>query len=494
MSWLEIQTIMPQIILSAFIVAQLLLIAINRSRKAIFYLTLLAIASCLTSYSMILDTINTQATILFYFDGFSLGINAILLFCGLIITLLSYRYLKSALEVHDEFYVLLLLVLLGATLLAISNHFASVFLSIELLSLSLVAMVGYLRRRQQSLEASFKYLILSATASSILLLGMAFIYAYSGEMSFYFISQKTAVADPQVGHIWMFSLGCCLLLAGIAFKLSLVPFHYWTPDVYHGAPAPVAMTLATVSKISVFAVLLKFWFFSNQYIIDTGAEQHIESLMINIIAVIAIASMLVGNLLALFQSNIKRLMAYSSIAHMGYLLIVLYVQNQSSMQLAWESALFYLFVYALATLVVFSFISQTSNAQHPSDNDNWHNWQGLFWRNRLQASTLIAAFLSLAGVPLTAGFIGKFYLVATAVDNHAWALLIALVVGSSISLFYYLKVIFIMFSKRPSQHELPLSGISHAVLIFLAINIIVFGVLPDLISEHVRLVALSHFG
>ncbi len=484
MSSLELFAIAPQLVLSLAIVLQLLLIAIKRSTALIQYFTAISIVFAAGATPLALQAINTQSTILFYLDGFSIGVNLLIFLSSFIVCLISGRYLAISQEVHDEYYVLLLLVVLGASLVSIANHFASVFLGLELLSIALIGMVGYLRNRTQSLEAGFKYLILSATASSVLLFGMAMIYGFSGDMNFNYLSLSyTGVVNEQLQLL--FSAGSVLLIAGIAFKLSLVPFHFWTPDVYQGAPAPVSMLLATVSKTAMFAVLVKFWFFAQLY-------ANVQLMLI--ITVIAFASMLAGNLLALQQTNIKRLLAYSSIAHMGYLLVTLKVLAASSTQLAWESALFYLLTYCLANLLIFTFICQTSKANASVDNDDWQQWRGLFWQSPVQASALICALLSLAGIPLTAGFIGKFYLLTTAVDNGSWWLLASLVAGSGIGLYYYLRIIFVMFANVSEQQPLPLTRVSHALIVSLSLIILVFGILPDIISAEVRLFALSNFG
>ncbi|WP_068547470.1 NADH-quinone oxidoreductase subunit N [Thalassotalea crassostreae] len=519
MSELELLAIAPQIILSAAIVMQLFMIAVKRSINMIQLFTLGSIIIAATSIYLVLPALNTQATILFYFDGFSLGINVLIFASAAVVTIVSNRYLRTGIEVHDEFYVLLLLATLGASILVIANHFASVFLGLELLSISLVAMVCYLRDRSQSLEAAMKYLILSATASSVLLLGMAFIYAYSGDLTFNYINTAVNMVTSEQSRI-LFFVGSVLILCGFAFKLSLAPFHFWTPDVYQGAPAPVTMFLATVSKLSMFAVLVKFWFI---------AEQFKQQQLLTVITIIAIASMLIGNLLALKQRNLKRLLAYSSIAHMGYLLIILKVSAIESLQLAWESALFYLMAYTFSTLLLFTFLGQVSNANKACDVDDLDSLRGFFWQNPMQASCLMVAILSLAGIPLTAGFIGKFYLLSTAVVNDAWVLLSALVVGSAIALYYYLTIIFVMFDKHASTASsvsesnsantsnstntsnsssdssidsdkdspkpiFKLHAIPHILMVTLGITLLLFGIVPDIISEEVRIFALSKFG
>ncbi|MDG1733161.1 MAG: NADH-quinone oxidoreductase subunit N [Thalassotalea sp.] len=486
MSSFELLAISPQLIISLAIVLQMLLIAFKRSTYLIQSFTLASILLAIASSVFTLPALNSQITLLFYLDGFSFSVMNSVLFCSAIVVLVSGNYLKISHEVHDEYYLLVMLVTLGALILSISDHFASVFLGLELLSISLVGLVGYLRDRRQTLEASFKYLILSATASSILLLGMAMLYAYSGDMSFnsiepHYVSSAyidSVAVEPGKDFKFLAQAGSILLLVGIAFKLSLAPFHFWTPDVYQGAPAPVTMLLATVSKIAMFTVLIKFWFISNQYLDQT---------MLSVISIIAVLSMLVGNLLALKQNNIKRLLAYSSIAHMGYLLIILPVISEVSIELAKQSALFYITAYALATLILFTFICETSKSNQSTDFDDCHNWQGLFWLSPIQASAIVFALLSLAGIPLTIGFIGKFYLITSALTNQSWLLLASLVTGSAIGLYYYLRIIFIIFSqpvnRESSSQESEISinsSLSHVLLFSLTLLLLALGIYPDL--------------
>ncbi len=471
MNALELLGLAPQIIISVAIVFQMLLIAVKRSTVIIQLFTLGSLIIATLTLYITLPALDHQITRLFYLDGFSLGVNLIILSCAITVTVVSGRYLKVSQEVHDEYYLLLMLSTLGATLLTISNHFASVFLGLELLSIALVGLVGYLRQRRHTLEASFKYLILSATASSILLFGMAMLYAYSGEMSFNGLLPDTLDKARQSARI-LAQAGTVLVLIGIGFKLSLAPLHFWTPDVYQGAPAPVTMLLATVSKVAMFTVLIKFWFFAQHYL-----DQQLSLIIVGL----AFTSMLVGNLLALQQTNIKRLLAFSSIAHMGYLLIVLMVTSQNSMQLAMQSALFYLMAYCLATLILFTFICETSKANTDSDADNWQHWQGLFWQSPLQATAIIFALLSLAGIPLTAGFIGKFYLLTAAVTNQNWWLLASLVIGSGIGLYYYLRIIFVMFMPIKGGETLPKRGVvGQSLLLGLTLALLTFGLLPQL--------------
>jgi NADH-quinone oxidoreductase subunit N len=478
----ELLAITPQLIISVMLVVMLLAVAWRRSRNLQNQLTLLTLLMAITS-SVLLFAIKPQAvTPLLYFDYAANLINIFLLTCALACVLTSSKYLATMTEVHDEFYLLLLLSVLGANVLVLSKHFAALFIGLELMSISLVGLAGYLRERKQALEASFKLLILSATASSFLMLGVAFVYGVTGSLEFFslgLVSNLQGVAN-LAEHQLIYFAGIVLVLVGLCFKLSIAPFHFWTPDVYHGAPAPVSMLLATVSKGAVLFTLIKLWFASGQ---------QLNSNIVLIISVLAFISMLVGNFLALFQSNIKRLLAYSSVAHMGYILVVLVVKEPQGIVFAQEAAVFYLFTYLTATLIVFLFICQQSKAAWDCDDDQWLSWKGLFWSRPGAALALIIAFLSLAGIPLTAGFIGKFYLINSLVLTREWYLLAALIVGSGLGLFYYLRIIFALFeSDIQNQEKNNNRVLGNALLALFSAVVVFYGVLPDRLSHFLQMI------
>ncbi|PCI63531.1 MAG: NADH-quinone oxidoreductase subunit N [Gammaproteobacteria bacterium] len=468
----QLIAIAPQLILSFGIVLSLLLIAWQRSKWLIqgftFFIFVLALIATLDLYPI--D--NIQVTVLLLVDSYSLVALVLILISALTITVFSGFYLAKYTEVHDEFYLLLQLVILGAAILVISDHFASVFLGFELLSMALVGMVGYFRESDHGLESAFKYLILSATASSFMLLGIAFIYGTTGSLSFAMASN----ANHLIDHLYL--AGIILFLLGLCFKLSLVPFHYWTPDVYQGAPTPVTMLLATVSKVAIFTVLIKYWFSQVNY----GDESLTE-----IISLIAILSMLVGNVMALRQNNIKRLLGYSSIAHMGYLLIILLITSTQNITFAWQAALFYLAAYLLASLLIFMVLI-VSHRKNNSDQIEIVHWRGMFWHQPWLAMAVIISLLSFAGIPLTMGFIGKFYLLVQATQQQLWLLIATLITGSGIALYYYLRIIFVLFAQHQEQSIAPQHGdidnifqpvIARVTIAIFSGAIIVIGIFPD---------------
>ncbi|MEM1434964.1 MAG: NADH-quinone oxidoreductase subunit N, partial [Pseudomonadota bacterium] len=394
----------------------------------------------------------------------------------------SYRYLSGRRGELEEFYLLTLLATLGAMVMVAATHFAAFVLGLEILSISLYAMIAYPEERRPPLEAAFKYLVLSAVASTTMLFGMALAYSATG--SLYFADLSDPAGAAHAAHLLT---GQLLLFAGLAFKLSLVPFHLWTPDVYQGAPAPVGGFIATVSKVAVFALLLR---------LSTAGDSLATPAAFLVVMALAVTSMLVGNLLALLQDNLKRILAYSSVAHMGYLLIALLaLARLPEATFAAEAAFIYLAGYVATTLTAFGVIAALSSAAGGEDAEAVAGYRGLFWRRPLLAACLTTALLSLMGLPLTAGFIGKFYLLAIGAQGALWLLLWALIVGSAVGIYYYLKVIYAMTSQAAGEADAHLreTGVERTLLVTLAVTVIALGVYPTSLINTARAL-LGGFG
>ena len=421
----------PYLILAGGIVLLLLAVAWLRSAAAAFGGCLLVLFGGLAAVPPALDGGAQSIDGLLTVDGFALFFFVLFVLAAVATAILSQRYLAPRAAHRQEFFILLAIAVLGAAVTAAASHFAGLVLGIEVLSVSLYAMIAYPREGRAPLEAAAKYLVLSGAASSTLLFGIALIYMVTGSLGF-----APPAADATPADMLLLRIGQGMLLAGLFFKLSLVPFHMWTPDVYQGAPAPVAGFVATASKGAVFAVLLRYAADAELLAADADALRAV-------IAVIAAASMIGGNLLALLQTSIKRLLAYSSIGHVGYLLIALIVAaTPEGRALGMETALVYLAGYFLMTLAAFGVV--TALSADAADADDLEHYRGLFWRRPLLAAVLAAAALSLAGIPLTIGFIAKFYLVAAGVGGSAWLLVWALILGSAIGVYYYLRIVFAM--------------------------------------------------
>ncbi|MBL6749044.1 MAG: NADH-quinone oxidoreductase subunit NuoN [Nevskia sp.] len=402
-------------------------------------------------------------------DAYSAFYMSLVLATALATATLSYAYMEGHKGNREEVYLLLALSALGGLVMACSRHFASFFVGLELLSLPLYGMIGYLVKERRSLEAAMKYLVLSAAASAFILFGMALVYAQTGSLLFTEIGERAGgFAGPDHS---MLLVGGALILVGIAFKLSLAPFHLWTPDVYEGAPAPVVAYLSTASKTAVFAVLLR-------YFVEAKAYRY--GGLLDVMTVLAVLSIVLGNVLALMQDNIKRLLGYSSIAHFGYILAAFIAAGP----LAVEAVGVYLLTYVVTNLAAFGVVTLMSSPYGEHDADALWDYRGLFWRRPNLSAILTVALLSLAGIPMTAGFIGKFYVFAAGVDKRLWVLMGAVAFGSAIGLFYYLRAMAQLYLRAPwvRKYSAPLDwaqGAGGVMLLALMILMLVLGVFPS---------------
>jgi NADH-quinone oxidoreductase subunit N len=423
--------VVPLFILTSASILILFSIAVKRNHKVIYAITAI---SLLADFLYVINfTAITPSVIepLFVFDGFGVFNVGLILAIALVVTMISYAYFEQREERKEEYYILLILATLGAVVLVISKHFVSLFLGLEILSVSLYSMIAYLRQRERSDEAGLKYLILAAFSSAFLLFGMALVYASTGAMDFIGIG-KFLNQNPNLPLI--FATGISMMIVGIGFKLGVVPFHMWTADVYEGAPAPVTAFIATVSKGGMVALLIRFFSTINGH----------HQFLIMIFTILAIASMFTGNLLALQQKSVKRILAYSSISHMGYLLVAFLAGGD----LGVEAVMFYLVAYFITTTGAFGIVAGLSDKDR--DAELIDDYKGLFWKRPWTAAIFTTMLLSLAGIPLTAGFVGKFYIIAAGVSTEQWLLVVMLVLNSAIGLYYYIKLIAAMFEV---QHE-----------------------------------------
>ena len=430
----QLMALMPILMLSMTAAVLMIQASIKRDQGLAWWITGLGFLLSLWGAGYARD-FSQPVTMLLVVDDWGLFFTTLILVASLVTLILSKDAFSPEGERKEEYYLLLVLSVMGAVILIQSSHMASLLLGMELMGVALYAMIAFPEKGELPLEAAIKYLVLSACASAMLLFGFALIYAATGDLSYAGMGAKAAVAFSQEPVVLM--AGSAMVLAGLGFKLSVVPFHMWTPDVYQGAPTPVTGFLATVSKGAVFVALTRFYLEGQLYQYDS---------LIMALSLVAVASMLVGNWLALRQENIKRLLAYSSIAHFGYLLIVLIAlsiaDNLGANNLIGQAITFYLTAYIVTTLAAFTVVANL--AGEDDSKAMLGAFEGLFWRNPVQASALTVAMLSFAGIPLTAGFIGKFYLITLSIQSQLWILLTALVLGSAIAIYYYLRIIFAM--------------------------------------------------
>jgi len=429
----DLKLILPEIILAGGAVVVMLMIALRRNHFISNVLTLITFAVAFFFLTG-LPKGEQLVTHLFLIDSLGRFLTGLILCAAFVITLYSFPYFHIQKEVKEEYYILLILATLGSVCMTISNHFLSFILSLEVLSVSLFSLIGYLKKEKSSIEAGIKYLIMAAVASAFVLFGFALIYAATGKMNLQDLA--TTFRDAPMNILVL--AGLALTIVGFGFKMALVPFHLWTPDIYSAAPAPVAAFVATISKGAAFVFLLRLFY-------SVGGLLH-EGIWIAF-AVIATASMFIGNWLGLRQQNIKRLIAYSSISHLGYLMVGFLAFSIPGIR----ATAFYLVIYFASILAAFGMITYLSGKK--GEPVMIEDYRGLFWTKPWLAAFFTLVMLSLAGVPFTAGFMGKFYVLASGMNTGKLFLLIVLVVSSTIGLFYYLRVVATMLSRAEVHFE-----------------------------------------
>lgn len=474
MSQKDLLSILPLIFLAGGSLLTMILMTFKRKHELTFIATITVVAASFVAVVYITGLPHSIGN-LFVIDRFALFFQSIILLATLLVSVFSYISLEKFFKEKrkEEYYLLLMLAALGASSIVISVHFISFFVSLELLSVSLYGLIGYYRTEFKSIEAGLKYLIIAAMASAFLLFGMALIYAVSGDMTF----QSVAASIPRLNESsgMMIIAGLGMMVVGIGFKLAVVPFHMWTPDIYEGASSPVTAFIATASKGAMVAVLIRFFILADLWQFTRVME---------VFAGISVLSMLIGNILALMQNNVKRILAYSSIAHFGYVLVPLV----SGDVIGPQAATFYVTTYIIAILAVFGLITVFSASKEEASEISDYN--GLFWKKPFLSIVFTAVLLSLAGIPLTAGFMGKYFILAAGVGNTGWLLVFTLIISSVIGLFYYLRIIAAMIKqdeeKQEASRSLVYSFSGFLVLAFLGVLIVWLGILPSGLMEMVN--------
>lgn len=472
MAFTDLLPVLPHLALGAGAVLVLLLSAGTRRRGLIHAAAGTALLGAFLSLFPAASHAPAAVSPLLFVDRLSILTMGLVLFAALSLWALARPYL----ELHDlpagAFDVLLLLSALGGTVLAASSHAASLFLGVELLGIPLAVLSAYLPARAQGIEAGFKYLVLAGVSAAVLLFGLALLYAEAGDLSLAALLQ----AAPG-GRSALSRLGIALVLAGLGYKLALAPFHQWAPDVYDGAPAPVAALAATVSKAAVIALLLR---------VAPPSLIAQDRFLAALLAAVAVASMTVGNLGAVTQRNVKRMLAYSSVSHSGYLLVAFLSPGPFA-----ETAIL-LFLVATVVAGIAAFGSVTLLSLRDRDRDDLDQYEGLFWRRPAEAYILALALLSFLGLPLTAGFIAKFAIVAAGLDAARLTLVVLLSVFTAVSAAYYLRVIMAMFRRHEAypggEHTAgrrrSVLGIS--VLALQAVLLLAVGTMPQYLIEIIR--------
>ena len=386
-----------------------------------------------------------------------------IVFCiaGLLSTMLSKSYIQKENIEHSEYYFLLLLAVVGMMLMAAAADLIIFFLGLELMSVSFYVMAGFVRRRQTSNEAALKYFLLGAFATGFLLYGIALLYGSTGTTN---ITSIISRADTLLVHT-TFMIGLGFLVIGLAFKVAAVPFHMWVPDVYEGSPTTVSGFMSTGGKAAAFSALL---------VIFAPKLVNLVGPLREVLAVVSALSMIVGNLIAISQTSVKRMLAYSSIAHAGYILTGIVAANTYGA----KGVLFYLIAYTVMNIGAFGVLSifESSDRQNLTFDD----YSGLSSRKPIIAGLMALFMFSLSGIPPFAGFFGKYYVFAGAVQaGYTWLAIIG-VLMSVVSLYYYLRLVVVMYFKEQALiSEAPVSKLSIAALIISAVAVVEFGIFPS---------------
>jgi NADH-quinone oxidoreductase subunit N len=432
MSAQDILVLLPFLVVGGVSILVLLAAAFFRQHGLAAVLTLMGFAGGLVSLAFSAGVVPHAVAGMLFVDRFVLFGIGLVMAASLFVTASSWAYLGGPGEGRGEYYFLLLTASLGAMVLAAASAFATFFLGLELLSVSLYTLIAWRREQGAGAEAGIKYLILAGATSAFLLFGMALLYAASGSMDLGKIAAGSAGGHGPADAI-LAVVGLGMIMVAVGFKLAVVPFHLWTPDIYDGSPAPVAGYIATVSKGAMFVLLVRLF-------LPLGADSFMAPAGTGaafpwVFTIIAGLTMFLGNLMALRENNVKRILAYSSIAQLGYFLVAFVAGGT----LAVRAVSFYLVAYFATTLAAFAVVAALSTPEREATMID--DYRGLAGRSPWLAAVFTVSLLSLAGLPLTAGFVGKFIILSAGAGAQLWTLIIILAVNTTISVFYYVRVV-----------------------------------------------------
>jgi NADH-quinone oxidoreductase subunit N len=397
---------------------------------------------------------------MFLVDNFSIFIKALVLVSAALALLASTRFLEDSPYPAGEYCSLVLFATVGTMFMASGNSLASIYVSLELMALSSYVLAGYYKQQPKSTEAATKYFILGAFSSGVLLYGISLVYGFSGKMNL----PDIAAAFASVAPNRILTIGVLLLLFGILFKIAAVPFHVWAPDVYEGSPTPITAFFSVGPKAGAYAILARIFYVGlPRFDVDWKF----------VVAIVAVATLVVGNVAALLQTNVKRLLAYSSISNAGYALLGVLAFHEGGV----EAILVYLLAYTFMNFGAFALVIVLESRGYAGESID--DWKGLSRRNPLMAAVMLVFLLSLAGIPTTAGFIGKYYLFAAAVHaGYAWLAVVA-VLASAVSLFYYFRIVMAMYLSEGEAAPLHGSPGLSAVTALCAVATLVIGLMPQ---------------
>ncbi|HWD88876.1 MAG TPA: NADH-quinone oxidoreductase subunit N [Mucilaginibacter sp.] len=411
---------------------------------------------------------NTGAKPLYHgmmlFDNYSVAFASITIVSTILILLLSKEYFEKISSHVAEYYAIILFSLAGIMVMVSYYNLTMLFVGIEIMSVSLYILAGIKKNDFASNEAALKYFLMGAFSTGFLLFGMALIYGASGSFSLDVIS-KWVVAQTSIGP--MFYTGILLIIVGMCFKVGVAPFHFWTPDVYEGSPTLITAYMSTVAKTAAFAAFLRLF---------SVCFAPLSDFWMPAMIIITIITLFIGNITALYQQSFKRMLAFSSISHAGYLMFAIVALGSGSA----NSVFIYATAYSIASIIAFGALILV---QQQSGTDNFDAFNGLAKKNPFLALVLTISMLSLAGIPLTAGFIGKFFVFSGALSQYHTTMVILAVINAIISIFYYFRVIIAMYFRSSEREEVLVPGYFNFVLGLSALLTILIGICPGYIAN-----------
>jgi len=464
---------LPEIIMTVAGTAIMVLQALmpeNKPKSSLGHLSLIAMFGALVAVIAADSHRGHAFSDMLTIDGYSTFFRALVICVGILGVLSAYQYLTRERANQGEYYALLLFSVVGQCVMVAANELIMIFIGLEISSIATYILAGYLRDDKRNNESALKYFLLGSFATAFLLYGIAWIYGVTGHTN---LDQIRAAVPLLTGreNLTLLGTAAALMFVGFAFKVSAAPFQIWAPDVYQGAPAPVTLFMSAGPKAAAFAVFVRVFTtgFGAQSIADRWEPFVVSS---------ALATMFVGNFAALMQSNVKRLLAYSSIAHAGYIMVAIAARNQIGI----AAVMFYLAAYALMNIGAFAVI--TYFARQGEKYVNVEDLAGLGWKQPVTAALFAIFILSLIGVPLTAGFFGKFYIFKAALDSHLVWLAILGLLNSAVGAYYYLRLLVVMYMREPGESTETLQPPSFGIRTTLwvtALGTLLLGIVPSLL-------------
>jgi NADH-quinone oxidoreductase subunit N len=386
--------------------------------------------------------------------------NFVFALSGLLVITLSQSYLAKENIHFGEYYIIVFIATLGMMLMASAAHMVVLFIGLEIMSIALYVLAGIMRKDLRANEAAMKYFLLGAFSSGFFLYGIALIYGATGEMTLF----KIGIYLQENGATSLFWIGLSLMMVGFLFKISAVPFHQWTPDVYEGSPTPSTALMSTASKAAAFTALMTV-------VLNISSQTENNSNWIFALSTIAVLTMVVGNITALSQDNLKRMLAFSSIAHAGYMLVGIVAGSDAG----YSAVLYYALIYSLMNIGAFGVIALVE--QH-RELTSVSDYAGLFKEKPLLAGVMALFMLSLTGIPPFGGFIGKYKLFAAAVESGLSWLAVVGVLASAVSAYYYLRVVVFMFMREPQSENQFEGVVLNPTLVLIALLVFLLGIFP----------------